>query len=41
VLFEGLNLWRAIHILGVAAAFGALVYLFWRRGLAAYSSASS
>jgi viologen exporter family transport system permease protein len=41
VLFEGLSAWRALHIAGVTAAFALVVYGFWRRGLAAYSSASS
>jgi viologen exporter family transport system permease protein len=41
VLFEGLTLARVAHIAIVALAMWAGVVAFWRRGLTAYSSASS
>lgn len=41
LLFDGLAAGPILHSLGVAAAAFATLVLFWRRGLRAYSSASS
>ena len=41
VLFEGLTPGRVAHVLGVTLIFAGFVAWFWRRGLRAYSSASS
>ncbi len=41
VLFEGLTLTRVAHVAGVTLAMWGGVLAFWRRGLTAYSSASS
>ncbi|HQR39963.1 MAG TPA: ABC-2 family transporter protein [Blastocatellia bacterium] len=41
VLFEGLTVDRALATAGVSVLFCAAAVLFWRRGLRAYSSASS
>jgi ABC-2 type transport system permease protein len=41
VLFSGLTAWRLVHVTGVTGGLFAVAVWFWRRGLRAYSSASS
>lgn len=41
ILFESFNPWLLVHFLGIIVIFFLLVIWFWRKGLRAYSSASS
>ncbi len=41
LLFDGFSGRAVLHLLGVAAALGVFLLWFWRRGVRAYSSASS